>query len=62
MTLGPCSRHKSSQVLKATLIANRGTRGNLYQKKTDEDADVDYKVVALDCKDQDDSLNYTLKS
>ena len=42
-------------VLKATLIAIRGTRGSLYQKKTDEDADVDYNVVALDCKD--DSLN-----
>ena len=42
-------------VLKATLIAIRGTRGSLYQKKTDEDADVDYNVVALDCKD--DFLN-----
>ena len=42
-------------VLKATLIAIRGTRGSLYQKKTDEDADADYNVVALDCKD--DFLN-----
>ena len=30
------------------------------QKKTDKDADVDYKVVALDCKDH--FLNYTLLS
>ena len=38
-------------VLKATLISIRGTRGSLYQNKTDEDADVDYNVVAMDCKD-----------
>ena len=42
-------------VLKATLIAIRGNRGSLSQKKTDEHADVDYNVVALDCKD--DCLN-----
>ena len=35
-------------VLKATLIAIRGTRGSLYQyqKKTDDDADVDYNVAS----------------
>ena len=36
-------------VLKATLIAIRGTRGSLYQKKDDETTDVDYNLVALDC-------------
>ena len=34
-------------VLKATLLAIRGTRCSLYQRKTDEDADVDYNVVIL---------------
>ena len=38
-------------VLKAALIAIRGTRGSLYQKQADEGADVDYNVVALRCKD-----------
>ena len=42
-------------VLKATLIAIRGTRGSIYQKKTDNDADVDYNIVAFHCKD--DFLN-----
>ena len=36
-------------VLKATLIAIRGTRGSLYQKKDDDTTDVDYNLVALDC-------------
>ena len=36
--------------LKATLIAIRGTRGSLFQKRTDETADVDYNLVALDCE------------
>ena len=36
-------------VLKATLIAIRGTRCSLYQKKDDETTDVDYYLVALDC-------------
>ena len=40
-------------VLKATLIAIRGTRGSIYQKKTDESADIDYNVVALDCVSSD---------
>ena len=47
-------------VPKATLIAIRGTRGSLYQKKTNKDDDVDYNVVALDCKDG--FLNYTLRT
>ena len=38
-------------VLKATLIAIRGTRCSLCQKKSDDDADVDYNVVKMDCKD-----------
>ena len=37
-------------VLKATLIAIRGTRGSFFQKKDDESADVDYNLVALDCE------------
>ena len=37
-------------VIKATLIAIRGTRGSLYQKKDDDTADVDYNLVALDCE------------
>ena len=49
------SSNSFSIQLKATLIAIRGTRGSLYQKKTDEDAHVDYNVVALECKD--DFLN-----
>ena len=40
-------------VLKATLMAIRGTRGRIYQKKTDESADIDYNVVALDCVSSD---------
>jgi len=36
-------------VLKATLIARRGTRGSLFQKKINESSHIDYNVVALDC-------------
>ena len=43
-------------VLKATLIAIRGTRGSLFQKKIDESSDIDYNVVALDCG-KDHSVN-----
>ena len=39
------------KVLKAALIAIRGTRASLYQKQADEGADVAYNVVALLCKD-----------
>ena len=43
-------------VIKATLIAIRGTRGSLYQKikKDDETTDVDYNIVALDCDRNED--------
>ena len=39
--------------VKSTLIAIRGTRGSLFQKKTDETADVKYNLVALDCRDEE---------
>ena len=38
-------------VLKATLIAIRGTKVSIFQKKTDETAYmIDYNLVALDCE------------
>ena len=38
-------------VLEAIPIAIKGTRLSRYQKKTGEDDDVDYKVVACNCED-----------